>query len=95
MPKKKAKSDRPEVERRRSERIRKHQHAEAQLLNETGETFSVQLMNISDGGVRFVAARPFPIDEQVRFVLSGRSRLTTIRRCRKMFGGYSIHAEFV
>ncbi|MBN2712118.1 MAG: PilZ domain-containing protein [Planctomycetes bacterium] len=85
----------PDSDRRRSERKYTHGHAEISMVNDAPATVSVQVMNISDGGVRIVTSHAFTKDDTFLIDLDGADRKCRVVDCKKLFEGCSVRAEYV
>lgn len=81
-------------ERRKSVRVRMHQHAEI-FVGAKGERQPVQIMNISDGGVRFVVNEALPPGQKFVIVLGEDERECKSLHCKELFKGFAIRAEFI
>lgn len=80
-------------ERRQSERVYHHGHAE--VMRDTNQAAcSVQIMNLSEGGVRFVAQEPFEIGETFRIELEDGARCCKTLHCKELFKGYAVRSRF-
>ncbi|MFW5857321.1 MAG: hypothetical protein ACOCX4_05525 [Planctomycetota bacterium] len=86
------------VERRQSPRFYRHEHAVV-LRREGGgdeDLSSVQVMNISDHGVRFVSAVIFdPKDVLVFRLGDDKEYRTEVLECAARFNGYAVRARFL
>lgn len=81
-------------ERRQSER--RYQHGHAEVLRDGGEApLSIQVMNISDGGVRFVVSEPFSDGEEFTVILSDRKYHCRALHCKELFKGFAIRSQYV
>ena len=90
-PKRKKPSERRQ-ERRGNQRILRHGHAEARRAQ--GPRFTIQIMNISEGGVRFVAAAAIPKGERLRLWLEEKEIAAEVCDCRKLYNGFSVRVRF-
>lgn len=83
-------------ERRKSVRIDKHGRGQV-LVTENGEDVHIlQIMNISDGGVRFVIGAELPEGEVITANLPELgAQKCKILECAKLFNGYEVRAVFV
>jgi hypothetical protein len=82
-------------DRRKSERIQKHGPAEVKRTGD-GETFEkVQIMNVSEGGVRFVTSAPFEGGELCTLRHNGEEKAVKVHHCKELFSGYAIRGEYV
>ena len=81
-------------DRRQSVRVHRHQRAAVRLNNEEATLVKVQIMNISEGGVRFVSSVPFQPGEEILLVLNDEEHMTTILDCTDLFEGFAVRAEF-
>jgi len=89
-----AKADWSAKDRRQSDRIQKHGHAEARHDTSDSTFESVQIMNISAGGIRFVSSSPYEKNEACVVRLDQKERLAIVHHCKQLFKGYAIRAEF-
>ncbi len=81
-------------ERRRYPRLERHGPGVVKLLGGDG-TARIQLMNLSDGGAKFVSTLPFEPGQTVRLAIDDIEYYVRIHRCTKLFEGYSLRAEFL
>jgi hypothetical protein len=88
------KAKNPKSERRHSERIVTHKHAEVRKLVGSQKKLPVQVMNISDGGVRFICAIPFELGEELAYIDENHTTKAVARACKPLFKGFAIRAEF-
>mgnify|MGYP001562884415 CR=1 FL=1 len=84
-------SERP-PERRTSQRIMKHGHAEAKRAQ--GPRFAIQIMNISEGGVRFVTTAAIPPGERLRLWIEKEEIVADVCDCRQLYNGFSVRVRF-
>ncbi len=83
-------------ERRQSNRVHRHEHAEARLVQDDEAQFkTIQIMNISEGGARFISSQPFDVGEICVLRISGEERQAKVHHCKQLFKGYAIRTEFV
>jgi hypothetical protein len=84
-------------DRRRSERVYKHNPAKVYYHDESAdkEVAAAQVMNISNGGVRFVSAIAFPPGEIIRLNVNDEDYRGKVLECSKRFNGYAIRCQFV
>jgi hypothetical protein len=80
-------------ERRKSQRIRRHHHAEVRVSAK--EKASAQIMNISEGGVRLITAIEIPLKNKFTLVVDGKEVPCLVHECKKLFNGFAVRAEFV
>lgn len=80
-------------ERRASTRIRRHGHIEIKHHG-SDNTFKSQIMNVSEGGIRFISAIAFELGETVDFTMDGQEITAVVLECKNLYNGYAIRAEF-
>ena len=82
-------------DRRKSQRIYRHGPADAVRDSGKSETVRVQIMNISEGGVRIVASEAFDPGERFTITIGDDEKICEVRHCKQLFEGYSVRLEFV
>lgn len=82
-------------ERRSSPRIEKHERAEVWIEHPAPVGFPIQVMNISEGGVRFIASERLWPGEEGIFVHSRGEHRIRILDSKPLFDGYATRAKFI
>jgi hypothetical protein len=82
-------------ERRLSVRIRKHQHVEVQTLDANQPSVRGQIMNISEGGLRFVSSASFLRGEVLTVTVADECLPSKVHECKALYSGYATRAEFI
>lgn len=85
----------PKSERRKSNRKYTHGHADVVFVNGEESSLSVQVMNISEGGVRIVTSDNMEGGETFIIQLEGGERKCRVMDSKKLFKGYAIRSEYV
>ena len=85
----------PQKDRRKSERIQKHGRAEVKRTGDNQTFENVQIMNVSEGGVRFVASAPFEEGELCTLRHGQEERTVKVHHCKELFSGHAIRGEYV
>jgi len=82
-------------DRRQSGRVHRHEHAEVKLAGSDEQFEPVQLMNISEGGARFISSRAFDIGDTCTLSINNQENQAKVLHCKQLFKGYAIRTEFV
>ncbi|MBN1257876.1 MAG: PilZ domain-containing protein [Planctomycetes bacterium] len=83
-------------ERRQANRIYKHDQIQVTcegVRNEDGPSIA-QVMDLSDGGVHFVAAVAFTKGDRLTISNQERELHAQVLDCQKCINGYTVRAEF-
>lgn len=81
-----------QAERRGNDRVYQHERVE---VHGADRDFMAQVMNKSEGGLRFYAADPFAEGSELEVTLDGRRRRGRILECSPRFQGHAVRVQFL
>ncbi|MHC4871592.1 MAG: PilZ domain-containing protein [Planctomycetota bacterium] len=88
-------SDSHKKERRASTRTRRHGLLEFSHKG-NDELVKAQIMNISDGGIRFISSIVLDLGEEIELLLEKKNkRKAVVLECKNLYNGYSIRTEYI
>jgi hypothetical protein len=86
-------SEDPWADRREFPREYRHSHLTV-IGREGADDVRASLMNISEGGLRFIASSPFDVGESIRVTINDRERTAKVLECSPRFQGYAVRAQY-